>query len=97
LGASACRINQDAAALDVAAAYVGQRLPSINILIILPLRGIEWVILAWFRGSVFFGPILLFDRHHPSIPTCTRYLPARAAAVKDGPPSGHRVSGAKRP
>ena len=62
-----------------------------------PLRGIEWVILAWFRGSVFFGPILLFDRHHPSIPTCTRYLPARAAAVKDGPPSGHRFSGAKRP
>jgi hypothetical protein len=62
----------------------------------MPLRGIEWVILAWFRGSVFFSPILLFDRHHPSIPTCTRYLPARAAAVKDAP-SGHRFSGAKRP
>jgi len=43
------------------------------------------------------GAILLFDRHHPSIPTCTRHAPARAAAVKDGPPSGHRFSGAKRP
>jgi len=62
-----------------------------------PLRGIEWVTLAQFRGSVFFGFILLFDRHHPSIPTCTRAMPARAAAVKDGPPSGHRFSGAKRP
>jgi hypothetical protein len=31
------------------------------------------------------GAILLFDRHHPSIPTCTRHAPARAAAVKDGP------------
>jgi len=54
----------------------------------LPLRGIEWVILAWFRGSVFFFAILLFDRHHPSVPTCTRDLPARAAAVKDGPAFG---------
>ena len=62
-----------------------------------PLRGIEWVILAYFRGSVFFGPILLFDRHHPSAPTCKRDLPTRAAAVKDGPSSGHRFSGAKRP
>jgi hypothetical protein len=43
------------------------------------------------------GAILLFDRHHPSIPTCTRHAPTRAAAVKDGPPSGHRTSGAKRP
>jgi hypothetical protein len=33
----------------------------------------------------------------PHVPTCTRDLPARAAAVKDGPPSGHRFSGAKRP
>src|SRR4051812_32202066 len=39
--------------------------------------------------------ILLFDRDHPSVPTCTRDLPARTAAVKDGPPSGHRFSGAK--
>ena len=36
------------------------------------------------------GPILLFDRHHPSAPTCTRDTPTRAAAVKDGPPSGHQ-------
>ena len=43
------------------------------------------------------SPILLFDRHHPSIPTCARHLPARAAAVKDGPSSGHRASGANRP
>jgi hypothetical protein len=43
------------------------------------------------------GPILLFDRHHPSAPTCTRLVPARAVAVKDGPSSGHRVSGAQRP
>jgi hypothetical protein len=72
------------------------RLPVLSI--ILPLRGIEWVILTWFRGSIiFFGPILLFDRHHPSVPTCTRDLPAGAAAVKDGPASGHRFSGAKRP
>jgi hypothetical protein len=28
------------------------------------------------------------------VPTCTRNPPARAAAVKDGPPSGHRASGA---
>src|SRR6516162_3552763 len=53
------------------------------------LRGIEWVILAQYRGSAFFGPILLFDRYHPSAPTCTRDTPTRAAAVKDGPPSGH--------
>jgi Family of unknown function (DUF6056) len=39
------------------------------------------VSLAWFRGSVFFFAILLFDRHHPSVPTCTRDLLARAAAV----------------
>ena len=43
------------------------------------------------------GPILLFDRHHPSAPTCTRLVPARTVAVKDGPSSGHRVSGAQRP
>jgi hypothetical protein len=43
------------------------------------------------------GAILLFDRRHPSIPTCARHVPARAAAVKDGPSSGHRASGAKRP
>ena len=30
------------------------------------------------------GSILLFDRHHPSVPTCTRDMLARAAAVKDG-------------
>jgi len=41
--------------------------------------------------------ILLFDWDHPSVPTCTRDMPTRAAAVKDGPPSGHRFSGAKRP
>jgi hypothetical protein len=39
-------------------------------------------------------PIPQFDRHHPSVPTCTPPVPARAAAVKDGPSSGHRVSGA---
>jgi hypothetical protein len=43
------------------------------------------------------GPILLFDRHHPSAPTRTRLVPARTVAVKDGPSSGHRVSGAQRP
>jgi hypothetical protein len=43
------------------------------------------------------GAILLFDRRHPSVPTCARPVPARAAAVKDGPASGHRVSGAQRP
>ena len=42
-------------------------------------------------------PIPLFDRNHPSVPTCTSPVPSRAAAVKDGPSSGHRVSGAKRP
>jgi len=40
--------------------------------------------------------ILLFDRRHPSVPTCAQPVPARAAAVKDGPSSGHRVSGAQR-
>jgi hypothetical protein len=29
--------------------------------------------------------ILLFDWDHPSVPTCTRYLASRAAAVKDEP------------
>lgn len=29
--------------------------------------------------------ILLFDWNHPSVPTCTRCLPSRAAAVKDEP------------
>ena len=42
-------------------------------------------------------PILWFDRHHPSAPTRTRLVPARTVAVKDGPSSGHRVSGAQRP
>src|ERR1700724_1942566 len=28
--------------------------------------------------------ILLFDRHHPSVPTCAQPVPSRAAAVKDG-------------
>jgi len=46
-----------------------------------------------FSRPVSCGPILLFDRHHPSAPTYTRDLPARAAAVKDGPSSGHRISG----
>ena len=27
--------------------------------------------------------ILLFDRHHPSAPTCTQPGPSRTAAVKD--------------
>jgi len=27
----------------------------------------------------------LFDRRHPSVPTCARDTPARTAAVKDGP------------
>jgi hypothetical protein len=31
------------------------------------------------------GAILLFDPHHPSIPTRTRHAPARAAAVKGWP------------
>src|SRR5258705_8628318 len=39
-------------------------------------------------------PILLFDRHHPSVPTCAQSVPPRAAAVKDGPSSGNRFSGA---
>jgi hypothetical protein len=43
------------------------------------------------------SPILLFDRRHPSAPTCARHVPTRAAAVKDGTSSGHRASGAKRP
>lgn len=43
------------------------------------------------------GTILLFDRDHPSVPTYTRDMLTRAVAVKDGPPSGHRFSGAKRP
>src|ERR1700694_4779087 len=40
------------------------------------------------------SPILLFDRHHPSAPTCAQPVPSRTAAVKDGPSSGHRASGA---
>jgi hypothetical protein len=43
------------------------------------------------------GTILLFDRDHPSVPTYTRDMLTRAATVQDGPPSGHRFSGAKRP
>jgi hypothetical protein len=49
------------------------------------------------REAVSGSPILLFDRHHPSAPTCTRLMPARTVAVKDGPSSGHRGSGAQRP
>src|SRR6266436_8874815 len=49
------------------------------------------------REAVSGSPILLFDRHHPSVPTCAQSVPSRAAAVKDGPSSGHRFSGAKRP
>src|SRR6266404_9028512 len=49
------------------------------------------------REAVLGSPILLFDRHHPSVPTCTQSVPSRAAAVKDGPSSGHRFSGAQRP
>ena len=32
-----------------------------------------------------------------TVPTCAHHLPSRAAAVKDGPSSGHRFSGAQRP
>jgi hypothetical protein len=46
------------------------------------------------RHQLSSRPILWFDRHHPSAPTRTRLVPARAVAVKDGPSSGHRVSGA---
>src|SRR5258708_742793 len=49
------------------------------------------------REAVLGSPILLFDRHHPSVPTCAQSVPSRAAAVKDGPSSGHRFSGAQRP
>ena len=49
------------------------------------------------REAVLGSPILLFDRHRPSVPTCTQSVPSRAAAVKDGPSSGHRFSGAQRP
>src|SRR5712675_774068 len=49
------------------------------------------------REAVLGSPILLFDRHHPSVPTSTQSVPSRAAAVKDGPSSGHRFSGAQRP
>ena len=38
------------------------------------------------------GAILWFDRHHPSVPTCAKQKPSRAAAVKDGPSSGHRAA-----
>src|SRR5258708_36886692 len=40
------------------------------------------------REAVLGSPILLFDRHHPSVPTCTQSVPSRAAAVKDGPVFG---------
>jgi hypothetical protein len=49
------------------------------------------------RHQLSSRPILWFDRHHPSAPTRTRLVPARTVAVKDGPSSGHRVSGAQRP
>jgi hypothetical protein len=48
-------------------------------------------------GTAPLQSILLFDRYHPSAPTCARLVPARAVAVKDGPSSGHRASGAQRP
>jgi len=51
-------------------------------------------ILYTVREAVSGSPILLFDRHHPSVPTCAQSVPSRAAAVKDGPSSGHRFSGA---
>src|SRR5262249_36054223 len=35
-------------------------------------------------------PIHLFDRDHPSAPTCARSWPSRAAAVKDGALQRHR-------
>jgi hypothetical protein len=35
-------------------------------------------------------PIHLFDRDHPSVPTCARAWPSRAAAVKDGALQRHR-------
>jgi|SRR6516225_12420652 hypothetical protein len=74
---------------QLAATKAGAARLKIALLFKMLLRGIEWVILAQYRGSAFFGPILLFDRYHPSAPTCTRDTPTRAAAVKDGPPSGH--------
>src|ERR1700704_2462745 len=46
------------------------------------------------REAASGNPILLFDRHHPSAPTCAQPVPSRTAAVKDGPSSGHRASGA---
>src|SRR5882757_1892485 len=36
-------------------------------------------------SSAVSSSILLFDWDHPSVPTCTRCLPSRAAAVKDEP------------
>src|ERR1700681_3220645 len=54
-------------------------------------------ILYTVREAVSGSPILLFDRHHPSVPTCAQSVPSRAAAVKDGPSSGPRFSGAQRP
>jgi hypothetical protein len=35
-------------------------------------------------------PIHLFDRDHPSVPTCARAWPSRAAALKDGALQRHR-------
>ncbi|MET4424272.1 hypothetical protein ABIB87_006882, partial [Bradyrhizobium sp. JR18.2] len=40
-------------------------------------------------------PILLFDWDHPSVPTCTRRLPSRTAAVKDEPPFAATASAAR--
>jgi hypothetical protein len=31
------------------------------------------------------------------LPTCAQSVPGRAAAVRDGPSSGHHVSGTQRP
>jgi hypothetical protein len=40
------------------------------------------------REAASGSRILLFDRHHPSVPTCAQPEPSRAAAVKGGPSSG---------
>jgi hypothetical protein len=40
--------------------------------------------------GVILSPIHLFDRDHPSVPTCACAWPSRAAAVKDGALQRHR-------
>ena len=42
------------------------------------------------QGDVLDVPIHLFDRDHPSAPTCARIWPSRAAALKDGALQRHR-------